>query len=443
MFQQPFTQNPPAFQHREHLSVHTGIGKSITNGFRAHCPDEPLEIDDWVVKFHSSVSTAESGVQWTQTLQPRQEGLPPLQVDVVVPYTKVFECAGPDQCFMTVPHPIQGHAPERLQVPSQICDKLAKGVYASVLNLIPYKNRRFYQGVENNDGWGLLQRLRSVTNDNGTHLDGLKSKRAKLSGTCNTLADFPIFKSELLQLVIDWQHAANQQLIIPSDTWSLGDTKQFVAEALSTVFEGKMEEWNNDPVNSGATVDTMIAKCVSLYLTGIRQNERKRKAVGSGSASFVASTSNEMQHQKQPRYDDHSEESEQWYSNYDYGYHPQQWQYQQGKGKGKGKGPVKGKGKGKGGKGKGKMSHRRELAQEKGKGKGKGSYQSWYGNGWHSNYPSQSWNYAHVVGDWQPWQSPPEAEVSASTYYQHTTDADDWTYSADQGSGGDWGEWGQ
>ena len=442
MFRQLVPQNPPIVQRREHLSVYTGIGKSITNGFSTHCPDKSDEIDDWVVKFQSSISTAESGVQWTQTLPSPTPDLPPLEVDVIVPYTKVFECAGPDQCFVMVPHPIPGLAPERLKVPSQVCDKLAKGVYASVLNLIQFKNRRFYLGVENNDGWGLLQRLRNVTNDNGTHLDGLKLKRTKLNSTCNNLADFPVFKSSLLQLVIDWQHAANQQLISPSDTWSLCDTKQFVAENLSTLFDGKVEEWNNDPVNSDATLDTMIAKCVSLYITGTRRNDRKRKATESGSASFVAAASNELQHQKQSECDEYCDESEQWYNNYDYNYHPQQWQYKYGTAKGKGSvNKGKGKGKGKGGKGKGKMSHRKRLLLKKGK--GKGSYQNWYGNGWHSNtQPSQSWHYAHVVGDWQPWQYP-EAEDTASTYYQHTTNADDWTYNADQGSVDDWSVWGQ
>ena len=260
-----------------------------------------------------------------------------------------------------------------------------------------------------------MQRLRSVTNDNGTHLDGLKSKRAKLSGTCNTLENFPIFKSELLQLVIDWQHAANQQLIIPSDTWSLGDTKQFIAEALSTVFEGKMEEWNNDPVNSGATVDTMIAKCVSLYKTGIRQNERKRKVAVSGSASFVSTTSEETHHQKYPRYDD----PRQWYSN-KYDHHPQQWQYQYGKGKGNGKGKGKGtkgkgKGKGLGGNGNGMTAHRLDLVQTKGKNKGKGSYHNWHDHGYQ---PAQSYD-----DDWA---------------YSTT---DDWAYRTDQSSGGDWSEW--
>ena len=95
MFRQLVPQNPPIVQRREHLSVYTGIGKSITNGFSTHCPDKSDEIDDWVVKFQSSISTAESGVQCTQTLQPPTPGLPLLEVDVIVPYTKVFERAGP------------------------------------------------------------------------------------------------------------------------------------------------------------------------------------------------------------------------------------------------------------------------------------------------------------------------------------------------------------
>jgi len=86
------------------------------------------------------------------------------------------------------------------------------------------------------------------------------------------------------------------------------------------------------------------------------------------------------------------------------------------------------------------------IAQAKGKGKGKGKspYQSWYGNDWRSNsQPPQSWHYAQVVGDSQPWQSPPEADFFATTYYQHTDDTDDWTYDTSQSPGGDWSEWNQ
>jgi hypothetical protein len=404
-------------------------------------------MNDWLVKYRSYVAAAESGVQWTELLAPPNAQLPPLQVDVVVPYSEVFDCSGPDQCFVTIPHPLQGYAPQKLQVPLQVCEKLSRGVYTAVLGMIEYENRRFYQGVPKDDGWGLLKNLRNVTNDNGTHLEGLKAKRDKLSTICNTLDDFPTFKSEVKQLVIDWRSAANQQLILPSDSWSLVDTKQFIAIALHTVFHGKMEEWNNDPVNINATVDAMLDRCVSLFKTSFQQRVRKRKSDLSASASFVATTSEDMQHQKYPRYDEHADDSEQWYNSFDYGYHPQQWQYQYSKGKGKGKGHgSKGKGKGKGGKGKGKMSHRKELAQAKGKGKGKGKspYQSWYGNDWRSNsQPPQSWHYAQVVGDSQPWQSPPEADFFATTYYQHTDDTDDWTYDTSQSPGGDWSEWNQ
>jgi hypothetical protein len=38
MFRQPVPQHPPVVQRREHLSVYTGIGKSIPNGFSTHCP---------------------------------------------------------------------------------------------------------------------------------------------------------------------------------------------------------------------------------------------------------------------------------------------------------------------------------------------------------------------------------------------------------------------
>ena len=92
MFHQGFQPPQPFRQRREHLSVVIGVGKSITNGFSTHCPSEAVQMNDWLVKYRSYVAAAESGVQWTELLAPPNAQLPPLQVEVVVPYSEVFDC---------------------------------------------------------------------------------------------------------------------------------------------------------------------------------------------------------------------------------------------------------------------------------------------------------------------------------------------------------------
>ena len=205
-------------QQRFHLEV-VSRGK-VLNDFSASCPSIPIQVQDWISKVRTNFLAAESGVRWMQQLPPPAPNLPPLNIDVVVPYTKVFDCVGPTNCRITIPHPIPGFDPLDLLVPPDVCQKLDKGVYAAIQPLIQFKNRHFYQGIAPDRGWELVTQLRNVTNDNGTHLDGLKTVRDNLRNSCTTIAEFPTFKSAVKQLILDWNFAADLGLIPISDAWS-------------------------------------------------------------------------------------------------------------------------------------------------------------------------------------------------------------------------------
>jgi hypothetical protein len=267
----------------KHLSVVTHR-HGIAGGFSTRAPAVLKQVPDWLRKLRSKISSAESGIQWTTVFQGNGV-FAPLHVDQIVPYTVVFDVANASECTIDVPGPA-GQPEVNLYVPEDVCKKLAKGVYSTILALIDYEQRQYYDGIRPDHGWSLLHHLRQLQHGEGTHISFLEAERMAI--TCEELKDFPLFKTTTSQLRLDWQNAVLQGNINRDDVWSNRQIREFLATTLATVFDGHMDRWNSDPANNDKTFVDAMAYATSLYTAEFRILDRKRKASAGGSSSFVA-----------------------------------------------------------------------------------------------------------------------------------------------------------
>ena len=254
-----------------HLDVVTS--KYGTNGnFKEHCPGDVQRIPDWLRKLRSSVRSAESGIRWLE-MRVLVQGQPAQQIDQVVHFSEVFDW--PTAVLLRIPvlNPQDGQL-VMTTPPYDLQRKLSAQVYGLILRLISYDNRKFYQGVPEDDGFAILRHLRVSQADEGGHYDLLDQQRSALS--CNGFADYSGFKAAALQLKADFDQAALTGLIRPDEAWPLSQAKNLVADLMQPLLGNGLADWIADTVNLHATLEQTFEKASTLYRVRVRQMKHKR-----------------------------------------------------------------------------------------------------------------------------------------------------------------------
>ena len=145
--------------------------------------------------------------------------------------------------------------------PVDVLDSLSQFVYQAIISIIQYDNRVLYEGVPVDDGWALLRHLHEAQAHLDMHIDLLEARRCVLQ--CKTLAEYPTFKSSILQLKHDWDSAINNLFIAPDDEWSQRKTKRFISDRTRSIFGEDLSIWNADPANQAKTVGELLEKATS------------------------------------------------------------------------------------------------------------------------------------------------------------------------------------
>ena len=192
----------------------------------------------------------------------------------------VFTC--PSQHALRVPltDPANGrimHVPP----PPDIIAELGTQTYTSLVNLIAFKDRMFYEGVTKNDGWNLVAHLRTCQANEGGQYEFLKEKRESI--TCPTLAHYPKFKTQVLQMKVDYARAIANRSILPDEDWSLRSAKEFVCDTLQPLLGNGLAEWNADPEHTNQTLAKLFEKASSIYKAKARQLKLQRD----GASTFL------------------------------------------------------------------------------------------------------------------------------------------------------------
>ena len=238
-----------------HLASVCQRGRGMLGNFRLEFPgNDPDAIIDWLKKLYACVKSAASGVQWYEVRQ-MGIGLPPMVISVVVPYTVVHEF--PLGVQVTVLAPMQPPPPAAqlvLQVPADVINKISVDWYSAVYNLISYKHSRYYNGLQIGQAWQLYGRLSDPYQTADSPLQLLEKRQKALS--CNSLAAFATFQSDLEQLLLDYADKVAQHRIQPSESWAPHLTKQFICAKMAPYFADKLDDWS--ALNSNATVDQMM-----------------------------------------------------------------------------------------------------------------------------------------------------------------------------------------
>ena len=123
-----------------------------------------------------------------------------MQVDTTIPFSVVFTCPSQNALRVPITDPATGLV-MHVNPPPDILAELGTQTYTSLVNLIAFKQRQFYNGVPKNDGWGLVRHLRMCQANEGGQYEFLKEKRESI--TCPTLAHYPKFKTDVLQMIAD------------------------------------------------------------------------------------------------------------------------------------------------------------------------------------------------------------------------------------------------
>ena len=266
------------------------------------CPREKSRIPDWMKKMCNAIRSARSGLRWKGVVNPAPGlGLLPIQVDEIIPFTVVFTC--PSATALRVPVLNQANgALLHLTPPADVLNELSAQIYTTVVNLIDFENRTYYQGITRDDGWELIKHLQTCQADEGGQYEMLKAQRSTLSKACPSLAEYPTFKTACLQLKIDYEQAIRSHLINPDEDWSDKDAKLFVCGVLRPHLGRDLAVWNSDPDNIYCTLKDLFVKASSIYKVEVHQVQESA-STSSLLHSANAGTSAEMYYhgQDQPR----------------------------------------------------------------------------------------------------------------------------------------------
>jgi hypothetical protein len=258
---------PPGFGARvgHHLQL-TGGRDGILGRFSKDCPKTISELPDWIDKVMNAMRGARSGIRWIGQYHPH--GAAPMQVDTTVPFTVVFTCPALAALRIPITDPVTGNL-FHVSPPMDVVSELSTQVYTSIVNLIGFEQRKFYQGVAKNNGWQLIRHLRRCQANEGGQYEFLKAKRDSIK--CAQFGDYPQFKTEVLQMKDDYAQAVRQGAINADEDWSLREAKIFVVDTLQPLLGSGLSEWNEDSANAGKDLDALFVKASSVYKVRYRQ----------------------------------------------------------------------------------------------------------------------------------------------------------------------------
>lgn len=267
----------------QHLDVITDKD-GIAARFKEMCPAHVDQITDWIKRIRAAIRGARSGIKWSES-RVLTHGAQPVDIDLVVPLTVVFDFPTPEA--VSIPVPVAGPVGGIVQVcpPLDVLIQLSSQIYSTILPLIQYKNRHLHEGVPEDDGWQLLRRIREAQAEEGTMFDSLQAKRDALS--CNSFSDYPTFKATVQQLKSDWDHAIANGLIDSDCGWSVRRCNEFVAELLQPLLGVELLDFVNAPGNEAIVLTDTLKKATALYRVRVR-NLRKRKSATDATSLLAA-----------------------------------------------------------------------------------------------------------------------------------------------------------
>ena len=108
--------------------------------------------------------------------------------------------------------------------------------------------------------WQLFGRLSGPYQTAESPLELLEKRQGALS--CNNLAAFANFQSDLEQLLLDFATAIAQTRIQPSENWAPHLTKKFICAKLSPYFADKLDDWS--ALHMNATVAEMMVEHATI-----------------------------------------------------------------------------------------------------------------------------------------------------------------------------------
>jgi hypothetical protein len=242
--------------------------------FREPCPKDPTLIVEWLKNMRGAIGLTNAGVRWAETVfVPRQHnpGFATVHVNELIPLQIVFDMR-PPYTFPTWDYRDTRNMRRRVTLPVNIMARVSKTVYTYVKSKIPTELRRYHFGVRQDDGFGLIAKLRKLECGEGDQIDILEARKLALS--CPELKSFPNFKADLEQLYQDWFNAAEEGTIVQSDALSPRKLREILTICLSGVLP-TFDTWLADPEHKNKDFLVHLEKATSLYQTIFTSLKRK------------------------------------------------------------------------------------------------------------------------------------------------------------------------
>ena len=310
----PFPPPPPfaggfgGFPQQGHQNHHlqlTGNRDGILGRFKMQCPREKSRIPDWMKKMCNAIRSARSGLRWKGVVNPAPGlGLLPIAVDEIIPFTVVFTCPSAMALRIPIRNPANGVI-MHFAPPADVLNELSAQIYTTVVNLIDYENRTYYQGITRDDGWELIKHLQTCQADEGGQYELLKAQRSALRKACPSLSDYPTFKTACLQLKIDYEQAIRSRLISPDEDWSDKDSKLFVCDVLRPHLGRDLAVWDSDPGNVYCTLKDLFVKASSIYKVEVHQAQESASASSLLHSAEADAVATDMYYHGQDQGQDH------------------------------------------------------------------------------------------------------------------------------------------
>ena len=243
----------------------------IAGRFRGKVPSTIDAIGHWVQSLRASVKKSRAGIHWLDRVVVTP-GQPGQIISHTIPLTVVFDFSSPAAVLCEVKLVNGDVVP--LSPPHRHLAEVSSLVYNLILPLIDRDNRKFYEGIVRDDGWGLLARIKATEADLGNYLDLLEAKRDKLA--CGSYTDYITFKAAVLQLKLDWDCAIRAQTIASDEEWPVSKVKQLVVDQLSPLLGDELGVWVATPANANKTVAEMFTQADSIYKVKTRRIKTAR-----------------------------------------------------------------------------------------------------------------------------------------------------------------------
>jgi hypothetical protein len=248
--------------------------KIVIADFREPCPKDPTLLGEWLKSMRGAIGLTNAGVRWQETVyvaRNHNPGFATVHVNELVSLQMVFDLR-PPYPFPTWSYRDTRRMRRTVTLPQNIMARVSKTVYTYVKSKIPTELRRYHFGVVEDDGFGLVEALRTLECGESAQIEILEARQLALS--CSELKDYPDFKADLQQLHQDWITAVHRGTIAGSDALSPRKLRKILTTCLSGVFP-TLPAWLADPEHKDKDFTVHLAKATSLYQTIFASLKRK------------------------------------------------------------------------------------------------------------------------------------------------------------------------